>query len=172
MKKKFREGRHVEAIAECEALCRQHPANHELRRLCATMHALVHNYGRALELLHQMRNPEQENADVLFNIGVCERELKNFRSAAQYFGIYTEKFPDSSDGWASLAECRFQLNEFNEGIRLAVRAIELDASSLAAWTVLGNCQKSIGQFEDALASYQKANQIAPAGESFFNAGLA
>ncbi|MEO8653388.1 MAG: tetratricopeptide repeat protein [Ramlibacter sp.] len=171
MKKKFREGRHAEAIAECEALCQRHPANHEIRRLCATMHALVHNYGRALELLHQMRNPDQENADVLFNIGMCERELKNFRSAAQYFGIYTEKFPDSPDGWASLAECRFQLNEFNEGIKLAERAIQLDASSLPAWTVLGNCQKSIGQFEDALASYQKANQIAPAGESCFNAGL-
>ncbi len=135
------------------------------------MHALVHNYGRALELLHQIRNPNQENADVLFNIGLCERELKNFESAERYFKIYTEKFPNSSDGWASLAECKFQLNEFNEGIRLSDQAIKLDPSSLSAWTVRGNCQKSIRQFENALASYKRANQIEPAGESYFNAGL-
>ncbi|NPC58714.1 tetratricopeptide repeat protein [Caenimonas soli] len=171
LKKNFREGRHAQAIAECEALCRQDPGNLEIKRLCATMHALTQSYSRALELLHQIRNPEQENADVLFNIALCERELKNFTGAQQYFKIYTDKFPNSPDGWASLAECKFQLNEFSEGISLADRAIKLDASSLAAWTVRGNCQKSAGQFEDALASYKKANQIQPAVECHFNAGL-
>jgi tetratricopeptide (TPR) repeat protein len=171
LKKKFREGHHAEAIAECEALCRQDLVDHEIKRLCATMHGLVQNYGRALELLLQIRNPSQENADVLFNIGVCERELNHFKSAEQYFKIYTDTFPNSPDGWASLAECKFQLNEFDEGIRLTDRAIKLDPSSLAAWTVRGNCHKSIRRFEDALASYKKANQIEPAVEAHFNAGL-
>jgi tetratricopeptide (TPR) repeat protein len=171
LKKKFREGHRTEAIAECEALCQQDPANHEIKRLCAMMHALVQNYGRALELLHQIRNPDKENADVLFNIGVCERELKNFESAERYFKIYTDRFPNHPDGWASLAECKFQLKEFTEGIRLADRAIKLDSSSLPAWTVRGNCQRSIRQFESALASYKKANQIQPAVESYFNEGL-
>jgi tetratricopeptide (TPR) repeat protein len=171
LKQKFREGHHAEAIAECEALCRQDPAHPETKRLCAMMHALVGNYGRALELLHQVRDPHQENADVLFNIGLCERELKNFQGAQQYFRIYTGKFPGHPDGWASLAECKFQLGEFDEGIALADHAIKLDSSSLAAWTVRGNCQKSLAQFEDALASYQRANQIQPTVESHFNAGL-
>lgn len=135
------------------------------------MHALVQDYGRALELLQQIRDPGKENADVLFNIGLCERELKNFKSADGYFQIYAETFPDHADGWASWAECKFQLSEFDEGIRLADRAIERDPSSLAAWTVRGNCQKSLRQFENALASYRKANQLQPAAESCFNAGL-
>ena len=135
------------------------------------MHALVQDYGRALELLQQIRDPGKENADVLFNIGLCERELKNFKSADGYFQIYAETFPDHADGWASWAECKFQLSEFDQGIRLADRAIELDPASLAAWTVRGNCQKSLRQFEHALASYQKANQLQPAAESCFNAGL-
>ena len=109
LKKKFREGHHAEAIAECEALCRQDPANHEIKRLCAMMHALVQNYGRALELLHQIRNPNQENADVLFNIGVCERQLKNFKSAEQYFKIYTDSFPNNPDGWASLGRMQVSI---------------------------------------------------------------
>jgi len=161
LKKKFREGRHPEAIAECEALCRQEPASLEIKRLCAMMHALVHNYARSLDLLEQIRQRDPENAEVLFNMGMCERELKNFKGAAHHFKIYTDKFPGHPDGWASLAECKSQLNEFKEGVALADRAIKLDASSVPAWTVRGNCQQSLGQFEDALGSFTQAIQLAP-----------
>jgi len=135
------------------------------------MHAAVQNYGRAVELLKQIRNPDSENAEVLFNIGVCERELQNLENAAQYFKIYTEKFPGDSAGWATLAECRFQLREFDEALRLTDRAIKLASSSLPAWTVRANCQKAMGRFEDALASYKRANQIQPTVESWLNEGL-
>ena len=170
-KARFREGHRDEAIAACEALCERDPGNREIKRLCATMHGLVHNYGRALELLHQIRDPGHEDADILFNIAVCERELKNFSGAERFFKLFTEKFPDSPDGWASLAECKFQLNEFDAGISLADRAIALHAASPSAWTVRGHCQKSLRKFADALASYDKANQIEPAGECHFNAAL-
>ncbi len=138
LKQRFRQGQHAQAIAQCEALCLQHPARHEIKRLCATMQALVHNYGRALELLYQIRNPQAEDADILFNIGVCERELGDFEAGAQIFRLFTEKFADKPDGWASLAECMFQLQRFEEGIRLADRAIEIDPAMPSAWTVRGN----------------------------------
>ncbi len=171
LKRKFKEGRHAEAIADCEALCRKDPHNHELKRLCAMMHALVKNYGRALELLLKVRDPSNEDADVLFNIATCERELKNFKSAERYFKIYTDRFSNHSHGWASAAECQFQLQSFDLGIRFADRAIKLDASSLAAWTVRGDCQRATGQLESALASYGRANQIQPNVECWLNAGL-
>lgn len=170
-KKKFKEGRHAEAIADCEALCRQEPANREATKLCAMMHGMVGSHGRALELLHQVRDPAKEDPDILFNLGLCERELKNFHGAEQCFRTYAEKFPNGPEGWASWAECKFQLGEFDEGIRLAERAVKLDASCLAGWTVRGNCQRSAGQFENALASYKMANQIQPSGETCLNAGL-
>ncbi len=161
LKKKFREGQHAEAIAGCEALCEQHPANHDIKKLCATMHAMRGNHARALALLLQVRNPAHENADVLFNIGMCERELKNFQGAQQYFKIYTEKFANHPDGWASRAEATFQLNEFDEAIKLADKAIALDAACVPAWTVRAHGQKAKGDFANALASYEKAIQLAP-----------
>jgi len=171
LKKKFKEGRRAEAIAECEARCREHPNDHEIRRLCAMMHALEMNYVRALELLHEVRDANKEDADVLFNIATCERELKNFRNAERYFRIYTDTFQNHSHGWASLAECQFQLKAFDAGLRSADRAIKLDPSSLAAWTARGNCQRSLGRFDDALASYRRGNQIHSNVECWLNAGL-
>lgn len=135
------------------------------------MLALVKNYGRALELLHEIRNAGKEDADALFNMGVCQRELGDFGSAEQTFKVYTDDFPGHSDGWASLAECQFQLKEFNKGVGSADRAIKLDSSSRPAWTIRGNCQKSIGQLDNALASYEKANQLQPTAECRLNSGL-
>jgi hypothetical protein len=56
-------------------------------------------------------------------------------------------------------------------VQLADRAIALDASSLAAWTVRGHCQKALQQFDDALASYRRAHQIQPAADACLQAGL-
>jgi tetratricopeptide (TPR) repeat protein len=171
LKRQFREGRRTQAIAEAEVLCAAQPFNLEAKRLCATMHVLTRNFARSLELLLQVRDPAREDADILFNIGMCERELKNFPSADRYFEIFTGKFPASADGWASRAECKFQLGEFAESIRLADRAIEIDGSMLAAWTVRGHSQKGLGQWTDALGSYRNANAIQPTGEASFHVGL-
>lgn len=161
LKKRFREGRHQETIAECEAWCRKRPADVEVKRLCAMMHALTGNYGRSLALLREIREHAPGNADVLFNIGMCERELKDFQGAARSFQAYSEQFPDHADGWTSLAECKFHLGQSSEGIALADRAVALDAASVPAWTVRGNCQLAIGQFENAAASFTRAVELAP-----------
>jgi len=171
LKTRFRQGQHAQAIAECEALCRQEPADPSLKRLCASMHALVQNYGRALELLHEIRYPAKEDADILFNIGQCERGLNNFEGAAGYFALYTENFAGHADGWVSLAECKLQLGDFAEGVRLADRALALAPSLLPAWTLRAQCQRAAGRLEEALASYRKANQIQSAAQTWREIGL-
>jgi tetratricopeptide (TPR) repeat protein len=171
LKRKFREGRRAEAIMECEALCRAQPANRELKRLCALMHAAVRHHERALELLVQLRDDGHDDADLLFNIAVCERELERTVEAARAFEAYTSKFPGHADGWAALAECRFQLGQFDQGLTLADRAIQLDARCVPAWTVRGHCQKALGQFADAIESYRQANRLQPTVEAWLNEAL-
>ncbi|MBG9390278.1 tetratricopeptide repeat protein [Caenimonas aquaedulcis] len=161
IKNQFREGRHAEAIAACEALCAREPSNRDARRLCATMHALTRNFARSLELLMQIRDPAREDPDILFNIGMCERELNHLDAAQQHFRTYTEKFPASADGWASWAECKFQLGEFTEGIRLADRALGLDASMLPARKVREDCEKALRDpdaLKDAVLRLLEAGQ--------------
>jgi len=165
VKRKFREGRRAEAIAECEALCRAHPEHREAKRMCAMMHALTKNYPRALELFRELRNPDQEDAEILFNIGTCEKELKNFRDAAASFMAYTERFPQDAGGWANLAECRFELNEHERGRQLAARALTLDSSlapELAKSRIArGDALQNAGKLQEAAADYRAALAIVP-----------
>ena len=85
------------------------------------MHAVMQNHARALELLLSLRDPAHEDADLLFNLGVCERELGHVDAAARWFEVYTETLPDHSEGWAGLAECRLQQAQHRAAIALADR---------------------------------------------------
>lgn len=161
LKKTFREGRREEAVAACEALCHREPGNIEARQLAANMHLMTRDFGRALEKLQQVWAADGRNPDVLFNLGMCERELQKIPEAAGHFKLYAQRFPDHPDGWASLAECQLQLNDAQQGLASAERALQLDAASVPAWTVRGNCQKALGQFEKAVESFSNAIRLAP-----------
>jgi type II protein arginine methyltransferase len=170
LKKKFRDGHHAEAIAECEALCQAEPENREIRRLCAMMHALAEGHGRALELLLALHAGDPTDADLLFNIALCESKLKDFAAARQHFELYTRKFATHADGWVGIAECYLELGMPSEAVSAADRAIKLDGASASGWVARGNGQKALGRFEDALGSYRRANQARPTVEGWTKSG--
>lgn len=171
LKQRFRDGHRAEAIAECEAWIREEPAHRQARTLCATMCSVVQDYPRALELLRGLHAAFPKDADVLFNIGACERESGDVVGAARTFRRYTETFPNDADGWASLAECHVQSKAFDDGLRCADRAIKIDARSLQGWTNRAHCQKGLRQFDAAVASYERADRIQPTAEGAYNAAL-
>lgn len=161
LKQKFRQGQRAEAIAECEALCLRHPADRGLKRLCATMQVIVQDYARALELLLQARDPKDENADVLFNIGLCERELKNFRAAQEWFSLYTQKFPDHPDGWAARGFCEKETCQPKEALASFGQALTLAPNLADVRVARGDILQGLGELETAAGDYQAALALAP-----------
>lgn len=161
LKTRFRQGRRAEAIAEAEALIQRQPGDTGLRRLAATMHAMTGNFQRAIDLLQDLHRDQPDNADVLFNLGMCERELGRFDAAARHFEAYTGRYPTHADGWASLAECRLHLGAFEEAAALADRALKLDAALVPAWSVRGQGEQALGRHEQALATFSRALERAP-----------
>jgi tetratricopeptide (TPR) repeat protein len=171
LKQAFREGRRDEAIAACEALCAQRPGDPALRMLCATMNAATGRFARALELLRALRVERPGDADVLFNIAVCERDADDLQAAARSFEAYVAAFGRDAAGWASLAEVRYRLGAFDQALRSADRAIQLDAACAPAFVVRGHCQRAMRQPDRALDSYRRANRIAPSAEAWVHSAL-
>ena len=163
--RRFREGDRTQAIADCESWCRGHPDDRQARRLCAKMHALTRSYARALELFRELRDPQREDAEILFNIGLCEKELAQFGAAADTFGVYTAKFANDAGGWASLAECRFELGDIEAGQESARRAIAIDATfarELAeSRATRGDALRNEGRPAEAVAQYRATLALAP-----------
>lgn len=92
------------------------------------MFALTKDHTRALSILRELRQADSADAELLFNIGICERELQDFEAARAMFGTYTQRFPGDAGGWAGLAEAAFGLDDFQAGSHAAERAISLDAA--------------------------------------------
>src|SRR5262249_37614720 len=101
IKKAFRDGHRSEALKQCEALCLGNPKNVELKRLCALMHGMMGNYEDSGRYLKGVLDVDGNDAEALFNIGVCERRQLNFREAERHYLNYTGKFPKQADGWAN-----------------------------------------------------------------------
>ena len=165
LKRTFREGRHADALSQCEAALAQRPQDRELQRLCATMHAMTGGYARALELLRALRDAAREDGDLLFNIGNCEKELRDFAAAARTFETYPRAFPSDAGGWANLAQCRFELDAFEEGAQAAAHAARLDpavAPELAkARIARGDTLQAAGRLEQAAADFKAALTLVP-----------
>ena len=125
------------------------------------MLALAKSYGRALELLHEIRSAGKEDADALFNMGVCQRELGDIGSAAQTFKDYTDRFPGHSDGWTNLADCQLQLGKFDEGVRSADRAIKLAPDLASLRVTRGDVFQRLGRLQEAVADYKAALKLTP-----------
>lgn len=169
VKRDFREGRHADAIAACELLCKREPGDRPARRVLAMMFALTKDYARALSILRELLEADSSDAELLFNIGMCERELQEFGAARATFGTYTQRFPGDAGGWAGLAEAEFGLNEMQAGTHAAERAISLDASLapvLAQSRIArGDGMEREGRLEAAAADYRAALAMTPADGS-------
>ena len=165
VKRDFREGRHAEAIAACEALCTSEPGNRPARRVLAMMLALTRSHARALEILRELHEADPADAELLFNIGMCERELQDHAAARASFGAYTQRFPTDAGGWAGLAEAAFGLNDFEAGTAAAQRAISLDASLAAVLTqsriARADMMERDGQLAAAADGYRAALAMTP-----------
>ena len=171
IKKIFREGKQIEALSLCEALCQREPTNIEPKRLYAVMHGLMGNYKNSSTYLQDILDQNGDDADALFNIAVCEREQHNFTAAERFYLLYTSKFPKQADGWVNLAECQFRLNNFPASLKSVDTALALNPRSAQAWITKGDSLRAIKRCDEALASYGKANQIQPNAVASLNQGL-
>lgn len=171
IQKAFRDGHRSEALKRCEELCLNNPKNLELKRLCALMHGMMGNYKGSGRFLKEVLDIDSNDADALFNSGVCEGKQLNFKEAERHYLHYTRKFSKQVEGWVNLAECQFRLNSFSESLRSAKTALALNSASTQAWVTQGDCLRAMKQYEEALKSYKKANQVQPNAIASLNQGV-
>lgn len=116
----------------------------------------VKAYQKALEL-------DNQNAHVWNELGKAHLKTESFDEAASAFSKAMEL--DRSDGWAysNLAYAYMQQGKFKEGVSLLLRSIDLmtsDADKAVSWNRLGSLYRSLNDYDNAVAAYQTADQLA------------
>ena len=97
--------------------------------------------------------------------------------AAEHFTKAAAEFPENAEAYRGLANCEnskwlfdFDRNGLTNGLKLAERSVELDATNALCHCVRGFCQLFLGDIAAATESYDKALSLNP-GDPYIRAEL-
>jgi tetratricopeptide (TPR) repeat protein len=166
IKKKFSSGQRLQAIEECQRLVHMHPQNIAIRKVLANMYALT---GQTAQATLQFKtgfelNPNDE--ELLFNLAICYRQALSYQEAIQYFLLYTQKFPKNPEGWGSLAECQFQLGDYQSALENSNLALEISPQDARLLSNRSKIYRSLKLFDFALKDATSAKSIDPTTLSY------
>ena len=94
----------------------------------------------------------QNDAQLLFLLGLASINLQNFVNAENYF----EKlilFKRSAENLYTLGNIQKKLKKFNQAVNSFAEAIKLNPNFSEAYNNLGNTKKLIGQRDEAIIYY-------------------
>ena len=102
----------------------------------------------------------QNDAQLLFILGLASINLQNFVGAESYF----EKlilFKKTAENFYTLGNIQKKLKKFNQAVTSFNEAIKLNPKFSEAFNNLGSALKSINKYDEAIISYKKCISINP-----------
>jgi tetratricopeptide (TPR) repeat protein len=118
--------------------------------------ALEH-FTKALDL-----GPSAEDLGrVLFYIGACHKELRQFDQAIEYLRRAVAADPEDIANHNLLGFCYYSLKRHEEAVACFRRAVELDPKSGIDWANLGSNLRDLGRTDEAIEMYRKALSLDP-----------
>ena len=97
----------------------------------------------------------QNDAQLLFLLGLASINLQNFVNAENYF----EKlilFKKSSENLYTLGNIQKKLKKFNQAVNSFTEAIKLNPNFSEAFNNLGSTLKSLNKYDEAILNYKKS----------------
>jgi serine/threonine protein kinase/tetratricopeptide (TPR) repeat protein len=111
------------------------------------------SFERAIEL-----RPDSSSA---FNTyGRFALDRGKFDLAARLYQRVTELLPDSSRGFANLGAALQSGGRYEEAMRAYQRSLQI-APNATAWSNIGGCQFSLGQYAISCTAFRKATELSP-----------
>ncbi len=110
----------------------------------------------------------QNDAQLLFLLGLASINLQNFVNAEKYF----EKlilFKKSAENLYTLGNIQKKLKKFNEAANSFDKAIKLNPNFSEAFNNLGSTLKSLNKYDEAILNYKKSIKLNKKNfEAFYN----
>ncbi len=155
---------YTEQYSEAERLFRQQlevsPNDVEVQSNLAVAIARQGRTAEAQEIYNRLLGDPNLGASDLFNVGVALFQGENYEQAAEAFRRYTERQPNSRDGWYNYANALYAQNSWQPLVAVAQRLVELDPLNENSALILARAHREAGQNQRALQALQ-ANEAHP-----------
>ncbi len=104
---------------------------------------------------------EQEDINLLMRKGVLAIEMREFPVALQIFDFIIEKKPDFAEVWNKRAITYYLMENYDASMKDIHKAIFLEPRHFNAMSGLGFIHTKLGEYDEALAVFQKISKIHP-----------
>ena len=163
------EGRLGLAEEKCRAFLKKNPTHTYAMSLLAEIANRLGYFDDAEFLLEKAVEFSPEDGDLRTKYAEILRKKQKFSKTMEQVEILCEKFPDNLSYQAQKASEIMQNGDHKQAITLLNDILQKNPYNFSTLTSRGHAQKTLGQTDKAIESYQSAYQIKPDhGEAFFS----
>ncbi|MBW2095737.1 MAG: YcaO-like family protein [Deltaproteobacteria bacterium] len=117
----------------------------------------LHYFKKALEL-----DPKEEDiASIYSYLGVCLKEMGNYREAMEVLHEAEKYDPDRTDIHNLMGFCHYSLKEHEKAIECFKKVIQIDPASAIDYANIGSNYRDLGEREKAIRYYRLALELDP-----------
>ena len=119
-------------------------------------------YENAIDDFTEVIDLSAPEARAYYNRGVAYRSAGRFEDAIEDFGRYIESYPDNASTYVHRGDCLRGMEEPEVECAAAqdyAHALELDSDNAWAHFGLGEVQRSLQMYKDALKEYERAGEL-------------
>ncbi|MDB4254151.1 sulfotransferase [Gammaproteobacteria bacterium] len=163
------EGRLGIAEKKCRAFLKKNPTHTYAMSLLAEIANRLGYFDDAEFLLEKAVEFASQDGDLRMKYAAILRKKQKFAKTMEQVDILCNQYPDNHSYQALKASEIMQNGEHEEAIKLLDNILEKNPYNFSTFTSKGHAQKTLGQTDQAIRSYQSAYKIKPDhGESFFS----
>jgi tetratricopeptide (TPR) repeat protein len=116
-------------------------------------------FGNAIPVLEELLSKDQNNTDLLYNLGMCYTEIGKPDAAIQRLSRIIEAHNDNSDVHVALGYAYLRLGNQSKGKESFLNALEIDGNNPYALRNLGGLYGKEGDYEKGLRCLNKTLEI-------------
>lgn len=148
-----------------ELLCRhtleQHPTDRVAHATLCHLLTARNEYSEARDILERALDEDPDDPYLHLNLSHCYMGLRQHRLSQRHARLACELNPKEFRNWINLSSACYHLDDLDEGIDAAEKALAISPDDSMALTNLGTIRKAQGQVRTATALFQRALEADP-----------
>ena len=163
------EGRLGVAETQCRAFLKKNPTHTYAMALLSEIANRLGYFDDAEFLLEKAVEFKPKDGDLRMKYAQILRKKQKFAKTLEQVNILCDQYPDNHSYQAQKASEIMQNGGHEEAIKLLDSILQKNPYNFSTFTSKGHAQKTLGQTDKAIKSYQSAYKIKPDhGEAFFS----
>ncbi len=119
--------------------------------------------------LEYLDTGKDQDADLLYMIGVCHKNLDEFKEALEYLRKAEKLEAEDPNIITEIGDCLLTLEEYPEAISYLLKAADIHPDHADIYYHLGTCHEKTEQVEEAKKFYKKAIDLEPREAVYYQA---